>query len=317
MDHPSATVDEDGLIGSTPAIAAVREAIARLAPNPFTILIYGETGAGKELVARALHRKSPRRDGPFIAVNCAALVDSLLEAELFGIEDRAATGVQGRPGKFELADRGTLFLDEVADLSGRAQVALLRVLEDHTIERVGGHRSRRVDTRVIVATNRLLEDLVERRQFRDDLFYRLTGIDIWLPSLRERPADIPALVAHFLQLHGDQERTVLPAVMEVFCRYPWPGNVRELERVVQRCLTAAPDADIGLDALPQRLSSRQHRPHVTPLVDPSLRACAVRHVQAVLQECQGDKGLACRRLGITYRTLRNYLGVVATRARLA
>jgi transcriptional regulator with PAS, ATPase and Fis domain len=168
-----------------------------------------------------------------------------------------------------------------------------------------------------VATNRLLEDLVECRRFRADLFYRLTGIDIWLPSLRERPADIPALVAHFLQLHSDQERTFLPAVIDALCRYPWPGNVRELERVVQRCLAASSNADIGLDALPQRLSSRQHRAHVTPLVDISLRACAVRHVQTVLEECRGDKGLACRRLGITYRTLRSYLGIVATRARLA
>src|SRR3712207_639756 len=179
----------------------LRDRVERVALTDFTILIEGESGSGKELVARQIHELSRRRRGAFIAVNCAAIVETLLEAELFGIEERTATGVRGRRGKFEQADGGTLFLDEVADLSPAAQAKLLRALQDLAIERVGGHGAHRVDVRIVAATNRGLEGLVTRRQFRLDLFYRLAGVDIQVPTLRERRDDILPLTSHFLERH--------------------------------------------------------------------------------------------------------------------
>ena len=181
---------------------SVRDRIERVAATDFTLLIDGESGVGKELVARQIHDISARRRGPFVAVNCAALVESLLEAELFGIEDRTATGVRGRRGKFECADGGTLFLDEVADLSPAAQAKLLRALQDLAIERVGGYGIHRVNTRVVAATNKKLSALVQARAFRADLFYRLSGIEIHVPPLRERREDILELASYFLERHG-------------------------------------------------------------------------------------------------------------------
>ena len=166
------------LVGTSPSMVRLRHEIGRMATTSFTVLVKGESGSGKELVARAIHEQSPRSKGPFVAVNCAALVESLLEAELFGIEDRTATGVRGRPGKFELADGGTLLLDEVADLSLPAQAKLLRVIQEMAVERVGGHVTRNLDTRLVVATNQCLSDLVGAERFREDLYYRLSGLEI-------------------------------------------------------------------------------------------------------------------------------------------
>ena len=291
------------LLGDSDAMVAVRHAVDRFAVTDFTILIQGETGTGKELVARALHANSQRRSGPYVAVNCAALVDSLLEAELFGIEDRAATGVQGRPGKFELADRGTLFLDEVGDLSTRAQAALLRALQSLTIERVGGHRSRHVDTRLVVATNRPLSRLVARRQFRADLFYRLSALEIVIPPLRERPADIGRLAEYFLTQHGTARVTLSRQALDALAAYAWPGNVRELERVIQCALAWTDGPEVQVDALPAHIQ----RPREDVRVDRSLRAWTARHVVAVLRQCGGNKRLACLRLGISYHTLQAHL----------
>ncbi len=201
---PGSQPKRDGaapLIGSTPAMLALRARIERLASTDFTILLEGESGVGKELVARQIHELSRRRNGPFVAINCAALVETLLEAELFGIEERTATGVRGRRGKFEHADGGTLFLDEVSDLSASAQAKLLRAIQDLAVERVGGNGSRRVDIRIVAATNRRLATLVERQLFRPDLFYRLSGVDIRVPSLRERRADMLELAQYFLERH--------------------------------------------------------------------------------------------------------------------
>ena len=189
------------LIGSTTVMCGLRAAIERVAATDFTILLEGESGVGKELVARQIHELSRRRNGPFVAINCAALVETLLEAELFGIEERTATGVRGRRGKFEAAEGGTLFLDEVSDLSLSAQAKLLRAIQDLAVERVGGQSVRRVDIRIVAATNRSLASLVEQRLFRPDLFYRLSGVDIRVPTLRERRPDILELARYFLERH--------------------------------------------------------------------------------------------------------------------
>ena len=199
------------IIGSSSPMTTLRENIARVAATDFTVLVQGESGTGKELVARQLHQLGRRRCGPFVAVNCAALVESLLEAELFGIEDRTATGVRGRRGKFEHADGGTLFLDEVSDLAPAAQAKLLRAIQELVVERVGGHASRRVDTRIVVATNKDLRELAAGGQFREDLFYRLSGVELHVPPLRARRQDIPELSAYFLSRYQTRRPLTLSA----------------------------------------------------------------------------------------------------------
>src|SRR5947207_6178702 len=236
------------LIGSSAVMSGVRDRIERVAMTDFTILIEGESGSGKELVARQVHEISPRRCGPFVALNCAALVESLLEAELFGIEDRTATGVRGRKGKFEHADGGTLFLDEVGDLSPSAQAKLLRAIQDLSVERVGGQGTHRVDTRLVAATNKSLGGLVEAGLFRADLYYRLSGIEVHVPPLRERREDIVELAAYFLERHRAARHLDLsrPAA-DALLTYDWPGNVRELERLMERTLTLARGSVIELE----------------------------------------------------------------------
>ncbi|HSC29953.1 MAG TPA: sigma-54 dependent transcriptional regulator [Vicinamibacterales bacterium] len=297
------------LIGSSQAIRAVRQRIERVAATDFTVLIEGESGTGKELVARQIHELSHRCRGPFVAVNCAAIVETLLEAELFGIEDRTATGVRGRRGKFEHAHEGTLFLDEVSDLSPVAQAKLLRAIQDLSVERVGSCGPRRVDTRIIVATNRPLSNLVERGRFRLDLYYRLHGVEVQVPPLRARRDDVPELAQYFLERH----RVVRPlrlsaAAIDALVAYDWPGNVRELERVVERAVALAGSEFLELDDLPPALLGGYG-----DLLLPSLharetmRAWASRYARLVLERCENNKRRACRELGISYHTLRSYL----------
>lgn len=306
------------LIGSSQAMRALRDRIARIAGTDFTVLIEGESGSGKELVARQLHELSRRRSGPFVAVNCAALVESLLEAELFGIEDRTATGVRGRRGKFEYAHGGTLFLDEVSDLSPSAQAKLLRAIQELAVERVGGHGPRRVDIRIIAATNRRLSDLVAHNRFRADLYYRLSGVEVRVPSLRARREDILELAAYFLARH----RTVQPlrlsaAAADALLAYDWPGNVRELERVVEGAVALTEGDEISLDDLPPSISS-PYREILLPSVNAgeSLRLWACRYVRLVWERCGRNKRQACRRLGISYHTLQSYLRSPANHAAL-
>ena len=287
----------------------VRERIGRVAATDFTVLVDGESGVGKELVARQIHDISPRRRGPFVAVNCAALVDSLLEAELFGIEDRTATGVRGRRGKFECADGGTLFLDEVADLSLPAQAKLLRALQDLAIERVGGNGVHRVNTRVVAATNKKLPALVQARLFRADLFYRLSGIEIHVPPLRERPEDILELASYFLERHSASRRlTLARAAADALLTYDWPGNVRELERMMERTVALAHHTAIGVDDLPIRLRDGYGDVLLPSMVrNDTLRAWGSRYVRLVLERSGRNKRKACRALGISYHTLQAYL----------
>ncbi|MEQ1869572.1 MAG: sigma-54 dependent transcriptional regulator [Vicinamibacterales bacterium] len=301
------------LIGSTVAMAALRTRIERVAATDFTVLLEGESGVGKELVARQIHELSGRRAGPFVAINCAALVETLLEAELFGIEDRTATGVRGRRGKFEHADGGTLFLDEVSDLSMSAQAKLLRAIQELAVERVGATGVKRVDIRIIAATNRGLAEMVERQLFRADLFYRLSGVDIRVPALRERRSDILELARYFLARHRETRRLGLSDTAELaLTSYHWPGNVRELERMMERAVALAVGDVIELDDLPARVRG-DYAEVLVPSLGPreTLRLWAGRYVRLILNRCEGNKRRASRTLGISYHTLNGYLQEVS------
>ncbi len=297
------------LVGSSAVMRDLRERAQRMASTDFTVLIEGESGTGKELVARQLHELSRRRHGPFVAVNCAAVVETLLEAELFGIEDRTATGVRGRRGKFEHADAGTLFLDEVSDLSLSAQAKLLRAVQDVAVERVGGTGTRRVNTRIVAATNRPLAELVDRGLFRADLYYRLGGVELHVPALRDRRDDIPELARYFLGRHQKtRDLTMSVAAEDALRLYHWPGNVRELERLVERAVALAESERIELDDLPPRV-----RGGYAEILSPSLtatesmRAWGSRYARLVFERCGRNKRRACRLLDISYHTLQAYL----------
>jgi two-component system nitrogen regulation response regulator NtrX len=263
------------MIGDSPAMLQVRAMIDRVAPTDARVLIIGESGTGKELVAAAIHTASPRRDRPFVRVNCAAIPRDLVESEMFGHERGAFTGATDRRiGRFELAHRGTLFLDEVGDLGPEAQAKLLRAIEAKEIERVGGGKPIQVDVRIVSATNKDLSRAVSDGHFRDDLLFRLNVIPISIAPLRERPGDIPALVKHFSALHRMRTGQPLPTwtddAIAAFTRYSWPGNVRELANIVERLAILHPgrtvtDADISA-VLPVE---HKPRPRTTPLPDPA------------------------------------------------
>jgi transcriptional regulator with PAS, ATPase and Fis domain len=297
------------LIGSTPAMEALRSRIERVAVTDFTVLLEGERGVGKELVARQIHELSARRNGPFVAINCAALVETLLEAELFGIEERTATGVRGRRGKFEYADGGTLFLDEVSDLSLSAQAKLLRAIQDLAVERVGGNGTHPVNIRIVAATNRGLRELVERKLFRPDLYYRLGGVDIRVPSLRERRSDIEELAKYFLERHRHTRHlTLSPVALQALRAYDWPGNVRELERLMERAIALATGDVIELEDLPPGIGG-DYGEILLPSFkrNDTLRLWAGRYARLMLERCQGNKRETARVLGISYHTLVAYL----------
>jgi len=302
------------LVGESGVMRALVERIERIAVTDFTVLIEGESGVGKELVARQIHERGPRCGAPFVAVNCAALVESLLEAELFGIEERTATGVRGRRGKFELAHSGTLFLDEVGDLSALAQAKLLRVIQERSVERVGGAGPRPIDTRVIAATNRGLQSMVDAKQFRLDLYYRLAGVEVFVPPLRARREDIPLLVRHFLEVHrGTRALEVSQAVVEALTVYDWPGNVRQLERVVERAVALAVGSEMTLDDLPPSVSQGSSAVlRECDASDDTLRGWSSRYARLVLGRCRGNKRRACEVLDISYHTLQALLAYGST-----
>ena len=297
------------LIGSSAVMRAVRDRVERVAATDFTVLIDGESGTGKELVARQIHDLSGRRRGPFVAVNCAALVETLLEAELFGIEERTATGVRGRRGKFECAEGGTMFLDEVADLSPQAQAKLLRAIQDLAVERVGGHGLHRVNTRIVAATNKKLGGLVDAGLFRADLFYRLAGIEVHVPPLRDRREDILELAVYFLERHRDSRRLQLSrSAADALMTYEWPGNVRELQRMIERIVALASGSTIEVDDLPVQLHAAYNDVLLPSVMrNDTLRAWGSRYVRLVLERSGSNKRKACRALGISYHTLQAYL----------
>jgi two-component system, NtrC family, response regulator len=246
------------IVGESPELQSVFDVVMRAAPTRATILVLGESGTGKELIAQAIHEASPRRDKPFVKVNCAALTETLLESELFGHEKGSFTGAIGRrEGRFELANTGTLFLDELGDVSPGLQVKLLRVLQQQEFERVGGTQTVKVDVRVVAATNRDLEAEVKSGRFREDLYYRLNVVSVTLPPLRRRKSDIPALVQHFLerygQVHGKPMKGLAPGTLNALLSYDWPGNVRELGNVIERAVVLARGSDLTSDDLPSTL----------------------------------------------------------------
>jgi two-component system nitrogen regulation response regulator NtrX len=246
------------MIGDSPALKQVTAAIGRAAPTNATVLITGESGVGKELVARTIHRNSRRSRERFVQVNCAAIPEELIESELFGHEKGSFTGAtEKQVGKFEQADGGTIFLDEVGDMSAKTQAKVLRVLQEGEVERLGSSKTQKVDVRVIAATNKTLEEEIEKGTFREDLYFRLAVIPIHVPPLRERPEDIPVLVRHFIEFFAREENTkprrVTPAAMDVLQRYRWKGNIRELRNSVERMLIMSPADPIDLADLPVNL----------------------------------------------------------------
>ena len=302
----SGVAGRHGIIGRSPRIRRVVEQIDLVADLPTTVLVTGETGTGKELVARALHEGGARRAGPFVAVNCAAVPENLLESELFGYERGAFTGAsQSKPGKLELAHGGTLLLDEVGDMALALQGKLLRVLEDRLVERLGGTSARQVDLRFVAATNRDLERKVAEGSFREDLYHRLNLFRITLPPLRERADDIPLLAHHLLRrvalAYGREIREIDPAAMEALCRHDWPGNVRELRHVLEGATIVCRGAVLERAHLPPRpaWSGSSATPRPSRLAD--LERTALREA---LAKAKGNQSAAARALNITRNQLR-------------
>jgi DNA-binding NtrC family response regulator len=294
------------IVGSSPQHRRVMQLIEKVAPSDATVLIRGASGTGKELVARALHYNSPRRDRPLVTINCAALQETLLESELFGHEKGAFTGAtQAKPGLIEVAEGGTLFIDEIAEMQPGLQAKLLRVLENGHFRRVGSTQEQLADVRVVAATNKDLEEEQRAGRFREDLYYRLNVVSIRLPALRERRQDIPELVTHFLTTRqvGPVPFTITPEAMEALAAHDWPGNIRELANVLERAQILAEEHIITLDDLPDNFVAA-HVPGTPVGGDPRhLREVERRHVLDVIRQEKGNKVHAARALGISRRAL--------------
>ncbi|HXI84505.1 MAG TPA: sigma-54 dependent transcriptional regulator [Verrucomicrobiae bacterium] len=303
----------ENIIGQSALMRQVFETIQQVAPSRATVLITGATGTGKELIAKAIHNISPRKNGPFIAVHAAALPTSLLESELFGHEKGAFTGaVERRTGRFELADGGTLFLDEVGELEPQIQVKLLRVLEERAFERVGGAKTLQVDVRLVAATNKDLKKLVSEGKFRDDLFYRLSVVTVDLPPLRERRDDIPLLVKSFLdefsRENGKQVRELTPEALNVLLAYDWPGNVRELRNAIEQMVVLARGERLTVRDVPAGIRgvadlTKINVVHAGMTVEDAERQLIIQ----ALKETDGNRTRAAQRIGISRRTLHRKL----------
>lgn len=300
---------EREIVGRSEPIRHVMEMVRQVAPTGATVLVQGASGTGKELVARAIHQFSTRRERPFIAVNCAALPAAILESELFGHEKGAFTGAhQRKPGRFELADGGTLFLDEIGELHHDMQAKLLRVLQEGEFERVGGSQTQRVDARIVAATNRDLDAEVKAGRFREDLFYRLNVIQMTLPPLRDRQGDIPLLVQHFIERfaarNGKPVRGLSGEALQALQAWSWPGNVRELENLIERAVVLCRGESIGVDELPDAMRDGEpERRSVTIALGTPLEDVERLLIRETLALTRGDKRLAAQLLGIATRTI--------------
>ncbi len=308
----------ESIIGRSEVMEHLFEQMKMVAPTRSSVLIIGESGTGKELVANAIHVNSPRGDERFLAINCGAIPHDILESELFGHEKGSFTGAVGRKiGKFELAHQGTLFLDEIAELSPALQVKLLRVLEERKIMRVGGGELIDVDFRLVAATNRDLEKLVEEEKFRDDLYYRLKVVTLHIPPLRQRPDDLPLLAEHFLselcEEHGKPEMSLAASALEAMARYDWPGNVRQLKNTLESMVIFHPGGDLEAEALPPELREATRvsgsGSAVQPLVGPPRTMDEIERqaILETLERTQGHRAEAARLLGIGLRTLQRKL----------
>jgi DNA-binding NtrC family response regulator len=303
----------ENIIGESPAMRVVFETVQQVAPSRATVLITGETGTGKELIAKAIHNLSPRKNGPFIAVHAAALPTSLLESELFGHEKGAFTGaVERRIGRFELADGGTLFLDEVGELEPPMQVKLLRVLEERAFERVGGAKTLQVDVRLVAATNKELKKLVSEARFRDDLFYRLSVVTVDLPPLRARREDVPLLVRAFLdefsRENNKQVRELTPDALNVFLAYDWPGNVRELRNAIEQMVVLARGERLTLRDVPVAIRSGADLSRINAVrTGMTVEGAERQLIEQALKETDGNRTKAAQKIGISRRTLHRKL----------
>jgi DNA-binding NtrC family response regulator len=303
----------DAIVGAHPSMLRVYVLIKQVAATPTAVLIQGETGTGKELIARAIHHESPRREHPLVAINLAALPDSLVESELFGHEKGAFTGAQKRKlGKFELAHGGTILLDEIGSLRLDLQAKLLRVLQEHEVERLGGTQTVKVDIRVLAATNADLKQAVASGAFREDLYYRVNVVSLRVPPLRERLEDIPRLAAHFLTKYGQKFGRVVedisPDALELLRTYAWPGNVRELENIIERAVALARGPVIGLHHLPIELAV-PHGVAAGPEATPATLKTTLRRIESqvllrVLESTGWNYGQAAAQLGVHRNTLR-------------
>jgi DNA-binding NtrC family response regulator len=301
----------DNIIGRSPAMQEIFATVERVAPTRATVLLAGESGVGKDLIARAIHFHSPRRDRPLVKINCTSIPENLMESELFGYEKGAFTGAQSsKPGKFEQADTGTVFLDEIGDVPAGIQVKLLRILQEREFERLGSNVTRHIDVRVVAATNQDLRAALEQGTFREDLYYRLNVVPIDIPPLRERKQDIPFLANHFLSKlapdTGSQVESITDAGMEKLMAYHWPGNVRELENVIERSLVMCTGkqldaADIKLENAPR---PRAHSDsHFLP-EGMTLDQYEQELIREALKRADGNKSQAARLLGLTRNALR-------------
>jgi transcriptional regulator with GAF, ATPase, and Fis domain len=296
--------DFSGISGSSRRMQEIFQLLEMVAPSEATVLLLGETGTGKELVAQAIHRNSHRADGPFVLVNCAALPETLLESELFGHERGAFTGaINRKDGRFLLAHHGTLFLDEIGELSLSIQAKILRVLQAREFEPLGGNRTVKVDVRIIAATNRDLEKMVREGRFRDDLYYRLNVFLLVLPPLRERLDDLPLLANFFLKKYGEKYRrgtiALAPEALQVFRQYPWPGNIRELENVIERGVIICQGGVLTLEDLPLALQQRAGWLAAGGETEPGLPELERQLISRTLARVAGQRRQAAEILGIS------------------
>ena len=297
------------MVGQSPAFRAFIETLEQAAPTSATVLVLGESGTGKELAARALHQRGARPNGPFVAVNCAALPEGILEAELFGVERGAYTGAVRKEGRFERAHGGTLLLDEVGELPPSAQVKLLRVLQEGEIERLGGTQSVKVDVRLVAATNKDLRKEVAEGRFREDLYYRLNVVELLIPPLRERREDVALLADHFLRRYAAKNsrpvRPLEPAALQLVEEYGWPGNVRELEHALERAVVLCRTEAIQPGDLPEpvRKGGGGSAGHIVISIGTPMEEIERRVIHETLRHTRGDKNLAARLLGIAARTI--------------
>jgi two-component system NtrC family response regulator len=299
----------EGIIGESGAMQEALSLVRRVAASDATVLIRGESGTGKELIAKAIHHASPRAAAPLVRVNCAALSETLLETELFGHEKGAFTGaVAARKGRFEVADGGTLFLDEIGDLPAHVQVKLLRVLQEREFERVGSSRPIRVDVRLLAATHRDLDAMVRDGRFRDDLYYRINVVTLTLPPLRERRADLPLLIDHFVRVfsekNGKRIEGLTRAAREALLRYDYPGNVRELENLIERAVVLTRDEVIGSADLPLTLRDAPPEPASGTGLEAAVEGLERRMIREALATAEGVQTRAAELLGISERVLR-------------